>query len=152
MNGRDGRARERREKENNGGHRCALCDEAGAVMEGWRPTHPSVSWKLTFTFFAEPRSSEKTSKVEHKRSPAVTGAAPRFPQQSSERPLLTPPFHGPPESRKAHQPGRALSPRTFAQFGESILSHQFIQHQLMFGAAAHGSGNVDFYIRIVDFF
>lgn len=23
-----------------------------------RVTHPSVSWKLTFTFFAEPRSSE----------------------------------------------------------------------------------------------
>lgn len=24
-----------------------------------RVTHPSVSWKLTFTFFADPRSSER---------------------------------------------------------------------------------------------
>lgn len=30
--------------------------------EEQRGTHPSVSWKLTFTFFAEPRSSE-TNKI-----------------------------------------------------------------------------------------
>jgi len=36
--------------------------EEGSEARMGDGTHPSVSWKLTFTFFADPRSSETQTK------------------------------------------------------------------------------------------